>query len=146
MTLPSTGSLPPAPVRWLLYALAVACIVLAVIGVLVPGMPSTVFVILAAWAAARSSPVLHARLMRNPVFGPVLQEWQRGGYVSRRSKWSASVAMAACAVVVLSTVRQVWIASLAIGCMDGVLAWLWCRPEPPRSAAGGPADPVAIND
>ncbi len=136
MTLPSPGSLPPAPVRWLLYAMAVVCLVLAVIGVVVPGMPSTVFVILAAWAAARSSPTLHARLMRNPVFGPLLQQWQQGGYVSRRSKWSASIAMAACAAVVLLTVRQVWIASLAISCMDGVLAWLWCRPEPPRAAAG----------
>ncbi|MCS4509771.1 YbaN family protein [Xylophilus ampelinus] len=134
MALPSSGSLPTAPVRWLLYAMAVVCIVLAMIGVLVPGMPSTVFVILAAWAAARSSPALHDRLLRNPLFGPLLREWQSGGCVSRRAKWSASIAMGACAVFVLGTVRNVWVASLAIGCMDGVLAWLWCRPEPPPAA------------
>ena len=54
MALPPPGSLPPAPVRWLLYGMAMVCLVLAAIGVVVPGMPSTVFVILAAWAAARS--------------------------------------------------------------------------------------------
>ncbi len=131
MALRPPDSLPPAPVRWLLYAVAVLCIVLAVVGVLVPGMPTTVFLIMAAWAAARSSPALHARLLAHPWFGSLLREWQRGGYVGRRAKWNASIAMAVCAIVVLCTVRKVWAASLAIGCMDGVLAWLWCRPEPP---------------
>lgn len=121
----------PRPVRWLLTAFAIACIALGVIGIFVPGMPTTVFIIAAAWAAARSSPRLHAWLMGHRWFGPLLHNWQDGGRMSRRAKWSATIAMAFCAVVMLATMHRVWTASLAIACMDGVLAWLWCRPEPP---------------
>ena len=57
---------PSSPVRWLLLAFAVACIGLGIVGVFVPGMPTTVFVILAAWAATRSSPRLHGWLLGHP--------------------------------------------------------------------------------
>lgn len=46
----------PWPVRWLLLAFAVMCLVMGIIGVIVPGLPTTVFILMAAWAAARSSP------------------------------------------------------------------------------------------
>ena len=45
----------PWPVRWLLQAFAVLCLVMGAIGVVVPGLPTTVFILMAAWAAARSS-------------------------------------------------------------------------------------------
>lgn len=55
-------------VRALFYAFAVLCLVLGLIGVVVPGMPTTVFILLAAWAAARSSPRLHAWLLGHRIF------------------------------------------------------------------------------
>ncbi|XAH25967.1 YbaN family protein [Xylophilus sp. GW821-FHT01B05] len=129
--MPDTSQRPlPAPVRLLLAAFAVLCIALGVVGIFVPGMPTTVFIIMAAWAAARSSPRLHAWLMGHRLFGPLLRNWQNGGRMSRRAKWSATAAMAFCALILLATTQRVWAASLALACMDGVLAWLWCRPEP----------------
>jgi uncharacterized membrane protein YbaN (DUF454 family) len=116
--------------RLLLYAFAVLCLVLGLIGVVVPGMPTTVFILMAAWAAARSSPRLHAWLLNHRLFGPLLHNWENGRTVSRRAKWSATVTMAVCAVIVSFTAHRAWLAVLAIACMATVLAWLWSRPVP----------------
>ena len=124
--------LPPLPLaaRWLLLVFAALCLVMAVIGVVVPGMPTTVFILMAAWAAARSSPRLHGWLMKHRIFGPMLHNWQNGRTVSRRAKWSAAAGMGFCALVLVLTAHRAWIAGLGIGCMAVVLAWLWRRPEP----------------
>ncbi|KAF1044210.1 YbaN family protein [Xylophilus sp.] len=122
---------PPLVVRWLFLAVAVLCIVLGVIGAFVPGMPTTVFILMAAWAAARGSPRLHAWLLRHRLFGPMIRDWNNGRTMSRKAKKSATLAMAACAVIVLFTSRSPWLRGIAIGSMACVLAWLWRRPEPP---------------
>ena len=122
----------PAAARWLLMAFAVLCLVMGVIGIIVPGLPTTVFILMAGWAAARSSPRLHAWLWRHRLFGPMLQNWANGGTVSRKAKWSATILMGLCAVVLLATHIPRWAAISASLCMACVLAWLWLRPEPGR--------------
>lgn len=124
--------LPRAPVRWLLAMLAVLFLVLGLIGVVVPGMPTTVFILLSAWAAARSSPRLHGWLMRHRLFGPMLRDWQQGGYVSRKAKRSATLMMGLCALVLPVVAAPAWTVALALGSMAAVLLWLWRRPEPGR--------------
>jgi len=127
---------PPPPrqargaLRWLMVALAVVSLVLAVLGVVLPGLPTTPFVLLAAWAAARSSPRLSAWLERHRLFGPLIRDWRQGGRVSRRAKWSAALAMAVCAVLLLWLSPSGWGALAGVGAMACVLAWLWRRPEP----------------
>ena len=127
---PPVLRLLPAPVRWLLLAFAVLCLLLGVLGIFVPGLPTTVFILLAAWAAARSSPRLHAWLWYHPLFGAMLRNWAQGGCVARRAKWSATVLMALCAAVMWVVNSRWWIAAVATGCMALVLLWLWMRPEP----------------
>ena len=120
----------PLAIRCLLLAFAALCLVLGVIGAVVPGMPTTVFILLAAWAAGRSSPRLHGWLLRHRLFGPMLVDWQNGRTVSRRAKWSATAGMAFCAVVVSLTAHRAWTAGIACASMALVLVWLWRRPEP----------------
>ncbi|WP_449262216.1 YbaN family protein, partial [Escherichia coli] len=78
---------------------------------------TTVFVLMAGWAAARSSPRLHAWLWRHRLFGSMLRNWADGGRVSRRAKWSATALMALCAVVIVLTGVARWAAILACTCM-----------------------------
>lgn len=72
--------------RWLLRIAGLALVGLAAIGIVVPGLPTTPLLILAAAAFARSSPRLHAWLLANPVFGPLLREWQETRTVPLRAK------------------------------------------------------------
>ena len=123
----------PWPVRWLLMACAMLSLAMGIIGIIVPGLPTTVFILMAAWAAARSSPRLYRWLWHHPLFGPPLRNWAQGRSVSRRAKWSATIAMAVSACVLLATPTHRWVAGSAIACMACVLAWLWRRPEPERS-------------
>lgn len=116
-----------------LQALAVLSLGLAVLGVFVPGLPSTEFVLLAAWAAARSSPRLHDWLLRHRWFGPMLANWRDGKRVARRGKWGATVSMTLCALWLIHSVSRGWPVVLAILCMVSVLVWLWRRPEPRRT-------------
>lgn len=128
---PPRGVRPlPAPWRWLLLLLAGVSLATGVVGIFVPGLPTTVFLLIAAWAAARSSPRLHAWLLAHPVFGRLIHDWQNGGRVRRRAKWNATAAMAACAALLLWTGTRWWVTALACACMAVVLCWLWLRPEP----------------
>lgn len=121
----------PAPVRWLLLALALVCLALAIAGIFLPVLPTVPFLLLAAWAASLSSPRLSRWLDNHPRLGKPLHEWRRHGVVRRRAKWAATIAMAVSATASLVLLRAHWAALLAVACMAGVLAWLWRRPEQP---------------
>lgn len=120
----------PWPVRALLVVFAGLSLATGIVGIFVPGLPTTVFVLMAAWAAARSSPRLYGWLVRHRLFGPMIINWHNGGTVSRKAKWSASITMAVCAVIVAYTAHRPWLAIVAIGSMAAVSIWLWMRPEP----------------
>ena len=73
---------------------------LGLLGVVLPVLPTTPFLILAAGCLARSSPRLHGWLLAHPVFGPPIRNWEENGAISRRAKRLAVGSMAA--VVALS--------------------------------------------
>ncbi len=128
---PSVSRGLTAPARWALQALAALCVVLGLIGVFVPVMPTVPFLLVAAWAASRSSPRLHRWLMSHPRFGKPLRDWNEAGIVSRRAKWFATIAMGMSATAMLFVATRAWIpgALAIIAGMVVVLVWLWRRPE-----------------
>ncbi|WP_241333244.1 YbaN family protein, partial [Escherichia coli] len=77
--------------RWAWWLLAYAALALGLVGIVVPGLPTVPFILLSAFAAARGSRRLHARLLADPRFGPMIRDWQAQGAVSRRAKWAASI-------------------------------------------------------
>jgi uncharacterized protein len=121
--------------RWAWWLLAYASLGIGIVGIFVPGLPTTVFILIAAYAASRGSDRLHRYLVLHPRFGPVIRDWQAHGAVSRRAKWAATLAMAISASILLAIMLSVgghrwWMAALPIACMAGVALWLWLRPEP----------------
>ncbi|WP_028008561.1 YbaN family protein [Solimonas flava] len=121
--------------RYALLALAFLSLALGIVGIFVPGLPTTVFVLIAGWAAARSSPRFHDWLENHPRFGPMLRNWRQTGAVSRRAKWSATAMMSLSAAILFATAPQLWIAELATAIMATVAVWLWLRPEPQAAIA-----------
>ena len=126
----------PAALRYLLLGFAGFNLALGVIGIFVPGLPTTVFILIAGWAAARSSPRFSAWLESHSMFGPMLRDWRESRAVSRRAKLSATVMMAACAVILFLTSTHMWLAETITAVMAIVLLWLWRRPEPPGRRLG----------
>ncbi|HVI24886.1 MAG TPA: YbaN family protein [Xanthomonadaceae bacterium] len=126
-----TSALPKQTrLRWAWWLLAYASLALGLVGIVVPGLPTVPFVLLAAWAAARGSTKLHRWLLAHRQFGPMIRDWQAQGAVSRRSKWLASVMMVACGALLFATAPKWWMAATGCAVMAVVAAWLWRRPEP----------------
>ncbi len=82
---------------------------LGAVGVVVPGLPTTVFMLLALWAFARSSDRFHAWLYHHRTFGPPLQAWHRYRVIPRRAKLLALLTMAvSLAYLLFFTHFQLW--------------------------------------
>ncbi|HBS55047.1 MAG TPA: DUF454 domain-containing protein [Stenotrophomonas sp.] len=128
----NTATPPPQATGWkrvLLRVLAVVALGVALVGVVTPGLPTTEFVLLSAWAAARSSPRLHAWILRHRVLGPLLANWQ-AGKLPRRAKWAATCTMTLAGTFSAIAIPHRPSAVIVVSIMACVLAWLWTRPEP----------------
>jgi uncharacterized membrane protein YbaN (DUF454 family) len=81
-------------VRALHLSLSALFFALAVLGLFLPVLPTTPFLLLTSWFLARSSPALNARLHRSPLFGPLLSDWERHRGVRPHVKVSALAMLA----------------------------------------------------
>ena len=61
--------------RYLYLTLGFVCVALGFIGTVVPGIPTTPLILVAAWAFARSSKRFESWLLRHRVFGPLIHDW-----------------------------------------------------------------------
>ncbi len=73
-------------VRGLYLALGIVALILAVLGVVLPVLPTTPFVLLAAACFARGSERFHDRLLANRFAGPLIREWREHHSIPRRVK------------------------------------------------------------
>ena len=69
-----------------LLALGWICVSLGFIGIFVPGLPTTIFLIIALWAFTKSSKRLRNWLLNHKRFGPILRNWQEYKVVPLRAK------------------------------------------------------------
>tara|TARA_Y100000588_G_C13905610_1_gene774835 strand:- start:376 stop:819 length:444 start_codon:yes stop_codon:yes gene_type:complete len=105
----------------------------AAIGVVVPGIPTTIFLLIALWAFSQSSERLRSWLYNHPIFGRFLQDWKKHGVIPRKAKIAAlSVMFVSWVILVLfSTKWMIWgSAGLVMLCVAGFIA---TRPSSPRS-------------
>ncbi|QFT55415.1 YbaN family protein [Microbulbifer sp. THAF38] len=123
---------PPLAKGWirLLWGIA-ACffIALGIIGAILPGLPSAVFIVLGAWAASHSSQRLHQWIENHHLFGNLLRTW-RSGYVSRRTKWLASLTMAISLAFALFNMNNLYLLCFTVFGISCGAYWVWSRPEP----------------
>ena len=121
--------------RLVYRVIGVVALCLAVLGALLPVLPTTVFVLLAAWAFARGSPKLHAALKADPRFGPLLRDWEEHGAIPRTAKIAAVAGMAISLAVIIVVSRN-WAAPAASALvMLASALFVLTRPEPPAQAS-----------
>jgi uncharacterized membrane protein YbaN (DUF454 family) len=83
---------------------------LGAVGTVVPGLPTTPFMLLALWAFSKSSQRFHDWLYAHPLFGPPLQQWRSHRVIPGKAKLLAVATMAASLVyLAFFTHISVWI-------------------------------------
>ncbi|MCW8919654.1 MAG: YbaN family protein [Gammaproteobacteria bacterium] len=117
-------------IRWPALLLAYLFLVLAIIGIALPGLPTVPFLLLSAWFAARGSTRLHRWLYAHPQLGSLLIDWEEQGAVSRRGKRLALLLLVGSWGVMYWRLDNPWLlAGLAV-LFGAVVLFLWSRPEP----------------
>lgn len=115
------------PLLWLLGAVA---LVLGIIGIFLPVLPTTPFVLLAAACWARTSPRFHRWLHGHRVFGPMVRDWATRRAVPRRAKYLAFSMMAfSCSLLFYRFPQQWWFGAAASVFCFAVAVWMWRLPD-----------------
>ncbi|MDE3801412.1 DUF454 family protein [Sinorhizobium meliloti] len=119
--------------RLALLSLAWLMVGLGIVGIFLPLLPTTPFLLLAVWLFSRSSPRLAKWLMDHPLFGPPLRDWREEGAISRRAKISAVLLMSLALIYLWVAFEPPAIALLVVtGIMFICSAFIVSRPEPPN--------------
>ena len=129
-----TGTKLRQPSMLLYRVLAVSALGAGVLGVLLPLLPTTPFILVALWASARGAPEWHERIRTHPRFGPSVNAWQTQRAVSSQAKWLACLMMGVSWLGLwLADVHPATLAALAILFIT-VSAYLLSRPQPSDKA------------
>lgn len=89
-------------VRRLLFGVGALSLLVGLVGIVVPLLPTVPFLLLTAACWSRASPRWHRWLLAQPTLGPAIQRWERERTVSRRARWTAL------GLVALSMGATVW--------------------------------------
>jgi uncharacterized membrane protein YbaN (DUF454 family) len=117
-------------VRSLYFATGMIATGLAVLGAVLPLLPTTPFLLVAAWAFARSSPRLEAWLIDHARFGPLIADWRRERAIARRVKRLSATVMLATLVLGALVGLPAFVLALQAVIFAAVSLFLWTRPEP----------------
>lgn len=135
--------------RYSFAALAYLCVGLACVGLVVPGLPTVPFLLVAAWAGARSSDRVHRWLEHHPQFGPLLRDWREQRAIPVRAKSLAVIMLVTSWSLLVWHLGTSWI-TLGSGALFALLAlFLISRPTPrpgASTAQHGPTHAVHSED
>ncbi len=121
-----------APARTLWFLIGLTALALGALGAVLPLLPTTPFVLVSAWAFARSSRRWHDWLLRHQVFGPLILDWRRYGAISPRAKTAAGVAMVAVLLLSLLLGASATVLTIQAIVLSASAAFVFSRPSPPR--------------
>lgn len=110
-------------------ALGWAALALGLIGVVLPGLPTTPFLLVAAFAFGKGSPRLRAWLMDHAHFGPPIRDWEDRGAISRRAKVLAVSMMGALLLLSVVLGLSFWLIGVQALCMGGAATFILTRPD-----------------
>lgn len=114
-----------------LKAIGIFFVGLAILGVVLPILPTTPFLLVAAACFAKSSPALQKKLLANKVFGPLINDWQKYRTIPKRAKRIALLTMILSVCWSAYMLQSLLMTGLVILLVIGPFIFLWRLPESP---------------
>ena len=114
--------------KYLYQALGFLCVGLAYIGVVTPGIPFSIFLVIAAWAFAKSSPKMEAWLYNHPWFGKFLTNWNKKRVFPTKGKYAMVIVMASTLAITYHATGNLKAVLWSGGSMALVAIWAWRYP------------------
>ncbi len=114
--------------RHALIGLGWVNVALGAIGIVVPGMPTTVFLLIARWAFSKSSERFRTWLYEHRRLGPPIRAWHEHGVIPARAK-AAAFAMMTLSLAVMATTGAWQLPAIAAAIMVPVAVFIVSRPS-----------------
>ena len=108
-------------------------LILGLIGIPLPLLPTTPFLLLSAFCFSQSSERLHNWLMTHPHLSPPIKNWQRHGAISIKGKIMAAISMLAAIAISYLLGVPFYIIAIQIIILFCVCGFLFTRPSPPKN-------------
>ena len=112
-------------VRYFLIATGWLSVTLGVIGIVVPLLPTTPFILLAAACFAKSSPRFHQWLLGHKFFGPIINSFKHGQGIPRHIKIRVIILMWITLSFSMLMIKNVWVSIVLITMGIGLTTYLW---------------------
>ncbi len=113
--------------RGLLFALGSLSLALGIIGIFVPLLPTTPFLLLSAWCFLKSSEKVYRWLYNQALLGAALRNWEHDKSISRFTKFMAVLMIALSVVLIWLKVDSLWIKAPVSGFLILVSAFILSR-------------------
>tara|TARA_Y100000385_G_scaffold104796_1_gene108536 strand:- start:1113 stop:1526 length:414 start_codon:yes stop_codon:yes gene_type:complete len=114
--------------KYLYMALGFLCLGMAYVGVVVPGIPFSIFLVIAAWAFAKSSKRMHDWLYNHKYFGPFLTNWVEKRVFPTKGKYAMVIVMSSSLAFLWFTTGNIMAVVWSGGFMALVAIWAWRYP------------------
>ncbi|WP_460050247.1 YbaN family protein [Sessilibacter sp. MAH2] len=112
--------------RWLLIVTGWISLTLGILGIFLPLLPTTPFVLLSSWCFARSSKRFHQLLVSNRFLGPIITEWEAGRGISLKVRNRALITLWITLAISMLIVGKWWSVLLLSSIGTGTTIYL-CR-------------------
>ncbi len=120
-------------IRSMWLAIGLLSLSLGILGVFLPLLPTTPFVLLSAFCFSKSSSRLHLWLLNHKLFGHLINDWEKHGVIRTKIK-----VIATCSMLLLVSYPLIfmpfanWLKAIVIISIVSVLVFIWTRPTKPE--------------
>ena len=119
--------------KYLFLSIGLICMALGFLGVFLPILPTTPFMILAAFCFSKSSRRLHNWLLERPHIGKLILDWQNDGVIRKKAKVASTLVIVPLFSYTLIFVEvSIFVKVLLVLIGLGVLYFIWSRPSTPK--------------
>ena len=115
---------------WL--SIGILSLALGALGVILPLLPTTPFILVAAFAFAQSSDRLHRWLVEHNIFGSLIANWRRYGAISRSAKITSVFSMGVILLISFAVRAPAIVIIVQVLVLGACAVFIVSRPLPPR--------------